>query len=146
MSVTREPQPPAAQPQQGEPIWWVAEYSVIWQEVEPSFRTEFDHFVREQEKAQGPDNSVFGRTGAPRNVDVSHAHLVPDEDWTTGMSWDDARRGLRFGVGARANYPQHLRWSDELETTLRDDWNKANHPSLWQRVKRAVRRGFEHNR
>lgn len=129
-----------------EPVWWTAQYTIIWQEVEPAFRNEFKNREREEEKKQGPDNSVFGRTGAPRNVDVEHAHLVPEEDWATGLTWEDARVGLRFGVGARAKYPDPLRWSDELERLLREDWGKTYQPNLWQRMKRAVRRGFEHKR
>ena len=127
-----------------EPIWWISEYTVIWREAEPTLRTEFDRRFREQEKQQGPDNSVFGNTGTPRNVDVARAHRVPDEDWETGLSWEDARAALRFGVGARARYQDHARWSDDLETLLRNDWGKTYQPNLWQRVKRAVRRGFEH--
>lgn len=129
-----------------EPIWWITEYTVIWQDLEPTFRDEFENRFRAQEKHQGPDNSVFGRTGVPRNVDVEHAHLVSEHDWATGLSWDEAQAGLRFGVGARAKYQDHPRWSDELEALLRDDWGKTYQPTLWQRVKRAVRRGFEHER
>jgi hypothetical protein len=62
------------------------------------------------------------------------------------MTWDEAQVGLRFGVGARAQYRDHAKWSDELETVLRDDWGKTYQASLWERIKRAVRRGFEHHR
>lgn len=137
---------PTPQHSEREPTWWISEYTIIWEQVEPTFREEFAGRYREQEKQQSPDNSVFGRTGASRNVDVDHAHQVPEEDWATGMTWDDAQLGLRFGVGARAQYRQYQLWSDELERILRDDWGKTYQPSLWQRVKRAVRRGFEHER
>lgn len=69
-----------------EPIWWVSAQAVVWQWVESTRRDEFGHRLREQEKTQGPDNSIFGRTGEPRNIDVEHAFLVPDEDWETGMT------------------------------------------------------------
>jgi hypothetical protein len=68
-----------------DPIWWINEFTVIWEE-EPAPRYDFGRRFREQEKQQGPDDAVIGRTGAPRNVDVEHAHLVPDEDWETGLS------------------------------------------------------------
>ena len=126
-----------------EPIWWISEYTVIWREVEPTFKTEFDQRFREQEKQQGPDNSVFGNTGAPRNVDVEHANRVPDEDWETGLSWDDARAGLRFGVGARAS-TRITRVGQMSSRHCCAMTGKTYQPSLWQRVKRAVRRGFEH--
>ena len=129
-----------------EPIWWMTEYTILWQDAEPELRSEFEQRLRDQEKKQGPDNAVFGGSDAPRNVDVDDANRVPDENWETGMSWDDARAGLLFGIGARAKYQDHHGWSDGLEQQLRDDWGKTYQPSLWQRVKRAVRRGFEHKR
>jgi hypothetical protein len=73
-----------------DPIWWIKEYTVIWEEAEPSprnvFERRFHEQRREQEKQQGPDNAVIGRSGVPRQVDVEHAYLVPDQDWETGLS------------------------------------------------------------
>ena len=129
-----------------EPGWWMAEYTVIWEQAEPQFRKEFERRFREETRHQGPDNSVFGSVKSPRNVDVEHAHLVSEEDWETGMDWGDARVGLRYGVGARAKYQDHSRWTDEIEALLREEWDKTYEPSRWQKVKRAVRRGFEHER
>ncbi len=57
----------------------------------PSRWSEFERRVsryRDEEKHQTPDNSVLGRFEAPRNVDLEHAHLVPETDWGTGMNWD----------------------------------------------------------
>jgi len=127
-----------------DPVWWSAEYTVIWLKTEPDLRQEFERRYREQERQQAPDNSVFGNIKSPRNVDIGHAHLVPDRDWETGMEWDDARLGLRFGVGARQKYQDRPRWTDELEALLREDFGKTYEPKLWEKVKRAVRRGFEH--
>lgn len=129
-----------------QPIWWTAEYAIIWHEVEPDLRSEFQRRYRQQAKHQGPDNSVFGSVKVPRNVDVARAHLVSELDWETGMEWDDARIGLRFGVGARAKYQDQARWTDELEALLREDFEKTYGAKLWNKVKRAVRRGFEHER
>jgi hypothetical protein len=130
-----------------EPVWWVAEYTIIWGQVEADLRGEFERRAdryRDEAKHQGPDNSVLGSVKSPRNVDVEHAHLVSETDWATGMDWDDARIGLRYGVGARAKYQDHPRWTDELEVLLREDWSKTYDAGLWKRIKRAVRRGFEH--
>lgn len=45
---------------------------------------------REQMKRQGIDDAVFEREpSTPRNVDVEHAHNVPDEDWETGETDPD---------------------------------------------------------
>lgn len=129
-----------------EPSWWITEYTVLWQDAEPELRSEFEQRLRDQEKKQGPDDAVFGRDDTPRNVDVDDANRVPDESWETTMSWDDARAGLRFGIGAREKYQDHAGWSDDLEQKLRGEWDATQHPTLWERVKRAVRHGFEHKR
>jgi hypothetical protein len=129
------------------PVWWTVEHTVIWETAEPSLRKDFEQRSAErnraQMKAQGTDDAVFQRDAAtPRNVDVEHAHRVPDEDWEVGDDWDEIRPALRYGVGARARYPESS-WSEEVEQRLREDWNKSYEPSAWQKLKRAVRRGFE---
>jgi hypothetical protein len=35
------------------------------------------------------------------------------------------------------------RWDDALEARLRKEWDETNEPSTWEKVKRAVRHGFE---
>jgi hypothetical protein len=40
---------------------------------------------REGIKQQGPDDAVVQKhKRTPRNVDVDHAHAVPDNDWEVG--------------------------------------------------------------
>jgi hypothetical protein len=93
---------------------------------------------------QGPDDPVLQKGArAPRNVDVEHAHAVADNNWEVGTSWEQVEPGVRYGVGARAQYPHHDSWNDELEARLRKEWEETNEPSTWQKVKRAVRHGFE---
>jgi hypothetical protein len=50
---------------------------------------------------------------------------------------------LRFGVGACVQYSTFVAWNDELEGLLRKEWEPTPGPGGWERVKRAVRRGFE---
>ena len=73
--------------------WWAAEYVVIC-EANPAQRGEFERRYRDQAMHQGPDNSVFGSVKSPTNVDIEHAHLVPEKDWETGLDGDDARASL----------------------------------------------------
>jgi len=77
---------PTPQLRYREPTWWIAQYTAILHQREPTTRDEFERRTREQEKQQGPDNSVFGGGGAPRNIDVDDAYSVPEEDWETGLS------------------------------------------------------------
>lgn len=133
------------------PIWWTVEHTVIWEAAEPVLRDEFEsrkgEAQRSQIKAQGTDNSVFQHGSVtPRNVDVEHAHLVPDDDWELGAEWHEVQPAVRFGVGARSQFGDNAAWDDAIETRLREDWGKAYEPSTWERVKRAVKRGFEFSR
>lgn len=131
-----------------EPVWWTVEHTVLWEAHLPSLRADFQRRAaghsRAQLAKQGPDDLVFQQGGeAPRNVDVEHAHAVPDNNWEVGTEWEQLEPALRYGVGARAQYPHYPLWTDELEARLRKEWEETNEPSTWEKVKRAVRHGFE---
>jgi hypothetical protein len=131
-----------------EPVWWTVQHTVIWEQQLPTLRRDFQQQTGANSRAhiasQGPDNSVFQKTpGTPRNVPVERAHKVPDTNWEVGTAWEQVAPGMRYGVGARAQYPQYHSWNDELEALLRKDWSETNEPSTWEKVKRAVRHGFE---
>jgi hypothetical protein len=136
------------QPRYSEPVWWTVQHTLVWEEHMPALRASFEQRAGEQNRtriaSQGPDDAVFQRQAAtPRNVDVEHAYAIADNGWEVGTSWEQLEPGLRYGVGARAQYPQHPAWNGEIEALLRDEWCKANEPSTWEKVKRSVRHGFE---
>jgi hypothetical protein len=92
----------------------------------------------------GPDDSlVQNHPVTPRNVDVEHAHLVPDNDWEVGGERDQLEPALRFGEAARTQYLRYERWTAELEIQLQQDWEEQQGPGAWDKVKGTVRRGFE---
>lgn len=92
----------------------------------------------------GPDDSLLqNHPVTPRNVDVEHAHLVPDNDWEVGGEREQLEPAHHFGVAARAQYLRYERWTVQLESQLRQDWEAQQGPGAWDRVKGAVRRGFE---
>jgi hypothetical protein len=139
--------PSVKEPQYSEPVWWTAQHTILWEQHLPTLKSDFQQSATERRAElthQGPDDAVFQkRPGTPRNVDVDRAHKVPDNNWEVGTIWEQIEPGIRYGVGARAQYPEHERWSDELEARLRKEWNETNEPSTWDKVKRAVRHGFE---
>jgi|GEM_PF-385938 len=57
-------------------------------------------------------------------------------------SWGEDEPALRYGHGARQYYAKQT-WNDELEGKLSKDWDAAGTGSSWDRVKSAVRRGWE---
>jgi hypothetical protein len=132
-----------------QPVWWTVQHTVVWEQRSPSLRRDFERRRAARERArlaaQGPDDSVIQHhPRTPRNVDIERAHLVGDNDWEVGSAWEQIEAGLRYGVGARLEYPDHDPWSDELEALLRKEWEKHNDPSNWAKVRRAVRHGFEY--
>ena len=139
---------PSKERRYSEPVWWTVEHTVIWEEHLPSLRADFKRRAAGQNRAQltkqGPDDLVFERGAqAPRNIDIEQAHAVADNNWEVGTTWEQIEPALRYGVGARAQYPHYVHWTDELEAHLRKEWAETNEPSTWEKVKRAVRRGFE---
>ena len=135
--------------QRFEPAWWTVQHAVVWQREEPSLRRDYEQrqasLNRDRIAHQGPDDAVFqDRPRTPRNIDVERAHLVTDNDWEVGTAWEQIEAGLRYGVGARVQYPEHPEWNEEVEARLQRDWQEKNAPNTWERVKRAVRRGFEY--
>jgi hypothetical protein len=131
-----------------EPVWWTTQHTIIWEEHLPALRTDFQQRNSAQRRSQlahqGPDDAVFQKSAnTPRNVDVDKATFVPDTNWEVGTVWEQIEPGVRYGVGARTQYPHYERWNDEVEARLRKEWSETNEPSTWEKVKRAVRHGFE---
>jgi hypothetical protein len=140
--------PSSNEPRNFQPVWWSVQHTVVWEQSLPALRRDFERRAaerrRDQIKHQGADDPVFqDRPVTPRNVDVDHAHAVADDDWEVATEWDQIEPAVRYGVGARAQYAHHEGWNEELEQNLRRDWSEKNEPSSWDKIKRAVRRGFE---
>jgi len=67
----------------------------------------------------------------------------------TDLAWDDAEAPLMYGVGARHQYgAQHASWNDNLESTLKRDWESAEGGAKrkWDDVKNVVRHGYDRAR
>jgi hypothetical protein len=136
------------QSRQSEPVWWSVQHMIVWEACLPELRRDFQRRAGAQSRAEvasvGPDDSVFqDHPRTPRNVSVDRAYAVPDENWEVGTSWEQVEPALRLGVGAYVQYSAFDAWNDELERLLRKEWDSAGAPGTWEKVKRAVRRGFE---
>src|SRR5688572_26965635 len=140
--------PSSKQRRYAEPVWWTVQHTLVWEQQLPSLRTDFERRAAAENRArithQGPDDAVLQKhAGTPRNIDVEHAYALADNNWEVGTAWEQIEPGVRYGVGARTQYPRYDRWNDELEARLRKEWEETNEPSTWQKLKRAVRHGFE---
>jgi len=141
MSLTK----PSGQPQ---PAWWSVQHTIVWERCLPALRSDFQRRAgaerREEVATLGPDDTVVQwHPTTPRNVSVQRSHVVPDENWEIGTVWEQVEPALRFGVGACVQYSSFDAWNDELEGLLHREWDATRRPGAWERVKRAVRRGFE---
>lgn len=136
------------QPKQSDPVWWSVQHTILWEERVPELRREFrrrtDAQRREEVARLGPDDSLVQKHATtPRNVSIDRAHAVPDGNWEVGSAWEQLEPALRFGVGARVQYSRYEVWNEELEVLLREEWDATNAPGSWEKMKRAIRRGFE---
>lgn len=131
-----------------DPAWWTAQHTLLWEECSPELRRAYSRDQRPEECDElprlGPDDALVQRHPAmPRNVSVDRAHAVPDDNWEVGAVWAQLEPALRFGAGARVQYSRFDVWTEELEVLLRNDWHATQPAGSWQRIKGAVRRGFE---
>ena len=136
------------QPRRSDPVWWSEQHTVVWEQHLPDLRREFlrrtDPQRREEIATLGPDDTVLQRhPTTPRNVGVDRAHAVPDDNWELGITWERLEPALRWGVGACVQYARYEVWNEQLEAALHQEWNAINGPGTWEKVKRAIRRGFE---
>ena len=58
------------------------------------------------------------------------------------VGWDTAELGVRYGHGASSHHGD-IDWDDHLEEKLREDWRTTLTDTPWERVKHAVRRGWD---
>ena len=89
-----------------------------------------------------------------RRTEVEVEELTPDDDsyfrghWTSnfanqGGSYDDYAPAYRYGTSmARSDMYRGRPWND-VESNLRTDWEARNPGSTWEKMKAAVRHGWE---
>jgi hypothetical protein len=121
------------------PSWWTESHTSGWERTKEALRRDW-----EQTKADFTDG------GRELNQDVGDTvkqaagkqPIPPGNTANPPDSWDDLEPALRYGHGAR-HYYSNEEWNDQLESRLRDDWSSAGNESSWERVKNAVRRGWD---
>ncbi len=93
-------------------------------------------------------------TDTVRHTEVDIEQLTPDEDtyyrshWSSnlasaGGTYDEFAPAYSYGnTMARSDLYRGRQW-DDVETNLRTDWETRNPGSTWERMKAAVRHGWE---
>ena len=121
------------------PSWWNESHSSGWERTKEALRRDW-----EQTKADVTDG------GKELNQDVGDTvkqaagkqPIPPADSPNPPDSWDDLEPAVRYGYGARQHFEKD-EWNDELETRLQKDWDSTGSTSSWERVKSAVRRGWD---
>ncbi len=135
-----------------QPKWWTEKHSGTWDNVKDALKRDWEQTKKDlhlggRELGQDVGDTVKQATGKepipPSNASGTRTG--------TDFSWDDAEQPLMYGVGARHQYgTQHAAWNDNLESTLRNDW-ESDQPSggakrKWDEVKAVVRHGYDRAR
>ena len=132
-----------------QPKWYKPEHASAWDRVKEAFRrdweqTKHDLHAGGHELNQNVGDTMKqaeGKQAIPSINDANPPKVVGDADW------ERVDAPAQFGHAARSEYgQQHTGWSNELETTLKGEWEKGERDvkSGWDNVRDHVRRGYEY--
>lgn len=121
------------------PSWWNESHSSGWDRTKEALRRDW-----EQTKADVSDGGTeLNQDAGDTLKQAAGKQPLPAGNTPNPRdSWDDFEPAARYGYGARQHY-QGQEWNDELEGRLRKDWEDAGETGAWDRVKAAVRRGWD---
>jgi hypothetical protein len=61
----------------------------------------------------------------------------------TRRDWSQVEPAVRYGYGARMEFPDTADWDSSFESRLRDDWNALKSGSTWEQSRSDVRHGWD---
>ena len=151
-----------------QPSWWTEEkHGSAWQRVKDAMKrdweqTKHDLSGKGTDLDQDVDDTVKQAAGkeaipplpVPNAPSPTRAQKTGpntfEGDYDRNVSWEDAESPIAFGYGGRDQYgAKYAAWNDELESTLRKDWDATHKNSggrKWNEVKAWVRMGFDRAR
>jgi hypothetical protein len=120
------------------PRWWTDDYTSAWDRVKEAFRRDWEQTKHDwgaggrDLKQDVPD--TLGQAAGTRPVPPPHQ-----------PNYEEDEPAARFGYGARRYYGnRYPQWNNELEATLRQDWESVRYDQDWDRARRAIRRGWDY--
>lgn len=57
--------------------------------------------------------------------------------------WNEVEPAVRYGYGARMEFPHTTDWDSSFESRLRNDWNDLKSGSTWEQSRSDVRHGWD---
>jgi hypothetical protein len=123
------------------PKWWNNEYDSSWERTKAAFKRDWDQTKhdfggKEPDTNQNVNNTVKQASGN---------EAIPPRRQPT---YEDLEPAYRFGHGAKNHYgDKYSDWDNDLETTLRSDWETAN-PSrkqTWMQDRDAIKHAWDYD-
>lgn len=136
-----------------QPKWWTDDkHGSGWEHVKDALKrdweqTKADLHVGGRDLHQDVGDTVkqaVGKEPIPASTEPTTERTRAGLD----LSWDDAEEPLMYGYGARKEFgADHEQWNDNLETTLKNDWETRGAATRkWEDVKSVVRHGYDRGR
>jgi hypothetical protein len=125
------------------PSWWNDSHTSGWDRTKEALRRDWEQTKADLSKGGHELNQDVGDTVKQ----ASGKQAIPGRDVPNPTDYDElefsnAEPAMRYGYGARSYYGDS-EWNDDVETKLRSDWESAgNSGSTWERIKHAVRKGW----
>ena len=124
-----------------DPSWWNSTHSSAWERTKDALRRDWEQTKADLSRGGHELNQDVGDTiqqsTGKQPIPPGHRPNPP-----SGDDWSEFEPAVRYGYGARSHYGAQ-QWNAELEGKLRKDWDDSGSPSAWDRVKAAVRRGWD---
>lgn len=126
-----------------DPTWWNSAHTSGWERTKDALRRDWEQTKADLSKGGHDLNQDVGDTVkqsmGKEPIPPGNRRNPPS---STRQDWDEYEPAVRYGFGARHHYGAQ-EWNDDLEKKLRKDWDDGGQPSTWERMKAAVRRGWE---
>lgn len=125
------------------PSWWTDQHTSSWDRTKMALQRDWEQTKADLSKSKGQElNQGVGDTVKQAlGKETIPAAGQPNVS-TERKDWDLAEPAVRYGYGARQHFAQHSSWGQELESTLRKDWENLKSGRTWDEVKDFVRRGW----
>lgn len=122
------------------PNWWTDVNDTAWDRVKAAMKRDWDQTKHDFGGDEPDTNQSVGHTVKQ----AAGKEAIPPR---REPAYEEFEPAHRFGFGARSKYGDlHEDWDDELEATLRADWEgmaPANKQS-WPRHRDAIRYGWDY--
>jgi hypothetical protein len=128
-----------------DPAWWSEEHTSAWERVKAAFKRDWEQTKHDLTRSKGRDldqdvpDTVKQAVGAEPIPEGGRPNAKRSDD----EDWERIEQPARFGFGARRQFDKDGEWNDQVETRLRDEWNKLGTSERWEQARARVQSGWE---